>query len=494
MANEKSNNADNATTSLPSELVKAMLKHLTGENPDDKKAWNPSVVREGDKIILPAEAKIPDIIQSLKLKHDEEERASKITVTIDCPPWDGAVALQQAIEQELGMFIQKAVGSMWEPPAASRIEVEVEFGKTMLIPWGVFELPGMEGAKAQCNTAMKDGLVVFRVDVSSKTRYEARVRKLLAACSEIASKNSIHRGKAFSMAFEDENGNQLGMPMPKFFRMSSNDPIFSVGMEKAIERNIFTPIKHSKDLQEMGISLKRGVLFAGTYGTGKTMLAGKIARFANQYGWTFLYVKEPGELPQALRYAQQYQPVVVFAEDVDRVAGPERTDQVNQLLNQLDGIDTKATQILTVLTTNRADIINPAMRRPGRIDLILEVKPPDADTVSRMMRSFCGDNLDTNEDISGVSEVMAGNSPARIREVVDRARLESIRRTGKRDSKITNDDLSVVAEEILAESRMFNKEADRKDADHAALFGRGLKAAGEAMNKVVESSKGSVAR
>src|SRR6185369_1993373 len=108
---------------------------------------------------------------------------------------------------------------------------------------------------------------------------------------------------------------------------------------------------------QSGQSLKRGIAFVGDYGTGKTLLASDVARVAVENGWTFIYVKEPAELSEALRYAQQYQPVVVFAEDADRIAGPERTATVNALLNQLDGIDGKAARIMTIVTSNAPDKI-----------------------------------------------------------------------------------------------------------------------------------------
>ncbi len=124
-------------------------------------------------------------------------------------------------------------------------------------------------------------------------------------------------------------------------------------------------------------------------------------------------------------------------------------------MNQLDGIDGKSAKIMTIVTSNHADRINPAMRRPGRIDLVLEVQPPDEETVGVMIREFAGDMLDKKADISEAQKILAGEVPARVREVVGRARLESLRRTGNLNSEFTAADLAAVAKEVKAESRLF---------------------------------------
>ncbi|NTW13949.1 MAG: ATP-binding protein [Candidatus Moranbacteria bacterium] len=449
-----------------------LAKMLSG----DEKIYNPVVDRTGDKILIPEGAHLPDVISSLQRQHEREEQRTRIHVTIPVSPWDGALALVHAIEQNLGVVIQQG--------SAHQIDVEVELGKTIQVPWGEFELPGMEGAEVETDFDLDSGRVVFQCHVTCKRKYEDRVRRLLDTVRERAMKESLHRGKAFSIVFKDKDGREIKMPKPKFFEYSGEQPVFRAELAAAIERNVFVPIRHSNELREMGETLKRGILFAGEYGVGKTLLASNIANVATAEGWTFIYVKDSEELPEALRYAQQYQPVVVFAEDVDRVAGSKRTDEVNELLNQLDGIDSKTAQIFTILTSNHPDQINEAMRRPGRIDMVLEVLSPDEDTVSRMIRQFSKGNLDPEADLTEVSGILAGEAPARVRETIGRAKLEALRRTGKANAKINGDDLAAVAKEVKAESALFRKpnEAAKPAAKELA---DGLLAASNAMHKVL---------
>jgi transitional endoplasmic reticulum ATPase len=300
---------------------------------------------------------------------------------------------------------------------------------------------------------------------------------------------SIHKGKAFSIQFFDADGDQIQIPTPKFFRFNNQQPIFRKDLEQAIDRNIFTPIRHAADLQAMGESLKRGVLFAGSYGTGKTMLASAIADVASQHNWTFIYVKDPQELPLALKYAQKFQPVVVFCEDVDRVAGSERSNEVNNLLNQLDGVDSKSAQIMTILTSNHSNRVNAAMRRPGRIDMVLQVLPPDAETIGRMVKAFVGEGLEHETNLDGIGTTLSGFAPAYIKEACGRARLEALRRTGNLKSLISGADLETVAQEVAAEKHMFTGPEDDQEAiSDASTMAKGFEAASVVMNKALHNA------
>lgn len=469
------------------EAVMALMAGLAGMANGDGKVYNPEVDRVGDKVIIPEGAYLPNVIDALKRQYRREEQETTIHVTLPVAPWDGALALMKAIERNLGVFIQNegCCGG-----GADQLDVEVELGETISVPWGNFELPGMEEAQVYTDTTSEGGRVVFQCHVECKRKFEDRVRRLLDTAREIALKESMHRGKSFSIAFRDDDGDRVRMPKPKFFEFLDETPIFRRDLTEAIERNVFVPIRHAKELQEMGESLKRGVLFAGNFGVGKTMLASHIARVANEFGWTFIYVKDAEELPEALCYAQQYQPVVVFAEDVDRVAGIKRTKKVNELLNQLDGVDSKSAKIMTILTSNHPEQINAAMLRPGRVDLALQVLPPDAETVESMVRHYAGNSLKTKTDLSKVAEIMANETPARVREAIGRAKLESLRRTGKPNAKLTAADLEAVAHEVKAEGKFLAPDIEKKDQNHLVMMGHAFTGIGKAMRSVGDNGAG----
>lgn len=153
------------------------------------------------------------------------------------------------------------------------------------------------------------------------------------------------------------------------------------------------PLKHPKAFEEMGIRAPRGVLLYGPPGTGKTLLAKAIATESQA---NFISIKGPeliskwvGEsekgVRQVFKKARQVAPVVVFFDEIDAIAsirgggaGDSGVSErmVNQLLTELDGAETLK-DVVFIAATNRPDLIDPGLMRPGRIDKVIEVKVPD---------------------------------------------------------------------------------------------------------------------
>ena len=153
------------------------------------------------------------------------------------------------------------------------------------------------------------------------------------------------------------------------------------------------PLKYPEVFEQMGIRPPKGILLFGPPGTGKTMLA-KAA--ATESGANFIAVRGPeilskwvGESEKAIRQifrrARQVAPAIIFFDEIDAIA-PARgyrhdtsgvTDRiVNQLLTEMDGIE-PLTNVVVIAATNRPDILDPALLRPGRFDKIIYVPPPD---------------------------------------------------------------------------------------------------------------------
>jgi len=130
----------------------------------------------------------------------------------------------------------------------------------------------------------------------------------------------------------------------------------------------------------------------------------------------------------AINFAQMYGPAVIFAEDIDEVLGTNaRTQQVNEVLNTIDGVDSKAHEVMVVLTTNHVENINRAMLRPGRLDDVITIRPPDASAAIRLVKQYGGALIDPSEDFTGAGARLDGMIPAVIREVVERAKLGAVR-------------------------------------------------------------------
>jgi transitional endoplasmic reticulum ATPase len=153
------------------------------------------------------------------------------------------------------------------------------------------------------------------------------------------------------------------------------------------------PIKNREIFERMGIRPPKGVLLFGPPGTGKTLLAKAVA---NESEANFISVKGPeifskwvGESEKAIREifrkARQAAPTVVFFDEIDSVAPKRGMDfgssgvtekVVNQLLTELDGLE-EPKDVVIIAATNRPDILDQALLRPGRLDRIVLVQVPD---------------------------------------------------------------------------------------------------------------------
>jgi transitional endoplasmic reticulum ATPase len=262
------------------------------------------------------------------------------------------------------------------------------------------------------------------------------------------------------------------MPEPSFLDTSKVDVdglIYSQAVMDAVRTNLFTPIQRVNDCIANGVPVKRGVLLGGTYGTGKTLAATCASRLAEDNGITYVYCPRASELADAIEFAKQYQSpaCVVFCEDIDRAVNGERTVAMDDILNIIDGIDSKKANIITVLTTNDLDGINPAMLRPGRLDAVIEVTPPDAKATERLIRYYGGESISANEDLTEAARVLSeqGAIPAIIAEVVHRAKLAqiTIQQPGTKVTGITGEALKVSAETMAMQLALLARAAEKRD-------------------------------
>lgn len=387
--------------------------------------------RYGEQLIIPEDMKIPVAINLLQRRMEFEEETTAFSADYDVMPWDGAYALDRCLVDKFGWAPATATPSFWGDTPPQIIRVEVNYGEWANVAWGRFNLPNVEGYIETEVQKQPNGRFKFALSAIVKRKDEKPVRELFDMVREYLRTNSIYRGKAVKIRFLNEKGQDLAIPDVKFINAKAIDPssvIFSDEVQEQVQVNLFTPITRVRDCIANAVPVKRGVLLGGVFGTGKTMAASVAARYAVDNGVTYVYVPRANELKLAIEFAKQYQSpaCVVFCEDVDRVTDGKRTVALDDLLNIIDGIDTKNANIITVLTTNEMGKINPAMLRPGRLDAVIEVTPPDAKAVERLVRFYGGSAIPSTEDLTEVGVAMAGQIPAMVAEVVKRAKLYQI--------------------------------------------------------------------
>jgi transitional endoplasmic reticulum ATPase len=187
----------------------------------------------------------------------------------------------------------------------------------------------------------------------------------------------------------------------------------------------------------------RGVLLQGAPGTGKTLLAKAVAK---QSGSNFISVKGPeliskyvGESEKGVRdvfrKARQASPCVVFFDEIDAIAprrGAGRDGQVTervvaQLLSEMDGIEDLG-GVLVLAATNRADVLDPALLRPGRFDRLIDVGHPDeSDRLAILQVHRRGRPFSPDVDLSEIARHTDGFSGADLENLLREAALNAIR-------------------------------------------------------------------
>lgn len=430
-------------------IVQDLLKEMQAESAKtvSQKENAIGVVRSGDKIVLPTDMSYKDAHKWLICQEEAEESTVRVLSSIECFPLDGVIALSRAMREVYGFTDIRDKGFWGQDVAPTFVEVPTATGYESA-PLGMIKPPKWEGGylKAEINGAK----ILIAGEV--KRKFEKETQDIIHKTKQLLLDKSIYRGHAVHMDLSWYNGSRpfdLMNDSPKFMKISDTKLILNAVLRFELESSIFMLIEHTKVCMEHGIAIKHGALLKGTFGTGKTLTAKVIAKKCQDNGWTFIYLKSADQLASGLRIAKMYAPACVFVEDIDTVVN-ERDDGMNELLNILDGVDTKDAPIITVLTTNKPEDIEPSFLRAGRIDSIIHFAEPDAETAMEFVRSFSGAYLKAGEDLKHTGELLSGLVPAFICEAVNKAKRYTIHRTGASDitGLMLANDLELAAQSV----------------------------------------------
>jgi len=453
---------------------------IAGQAPPDYVA-EVNVDRSGERIVIPETMTIGDAIIALKRRAEEEEQTVDFYEPVDTYPMDGVHALMLVLKERFGWASLAPTPGFFGPTPPAMISVEVSATNTTQVPWGTFKIPGIDGS-IQSDFEIRDDQVRFVMTGSIKRKHERLAKEIADATRRKVKTHSLYRGKAIRIVFPDllnRNFNPV-LHVPRFIdtrSVNEAELILPRDTEAILQAALWTPIVASQMCRDSRVPLKRGVLLEGTFGVGKTMTANVTAKLAQENGWTFIYLENPEQLAEAIRFAKMYEPAVIFTEDIDRADNEgERNDLMNKILNVIDGVELKSSEVIVVATTNRVEMIAPSLLRPGRLDAVVSFPPPDAEAVERLIRMYSRGTLPLTEDLAGVGRILAGNIPSTVREVVERSKLAAIwrlRKQGVTDASeltLTASDLEIAAHGMLAHLELLKpeEEDDRTDLVYAA--------------------------
>jgi transitional endoplasmic reticulum ATPase len=217
-----------------------------------------------------------------------------------------------------------------------------------------------------------------------------------------------------------------------------------------LQETVELPLRHPQLMTASGLPPHVGALLYGPSGAGKTLLAKAIAK---ECGVNFISVDGPeiftkwlGEseegVRQIFRIARQVAPAVVFFDQLEAIApirgqhsGAMTTDRVvSQLLAELDGVE-QLSRVIVLGATNRIDLIDPSVLRPGRFGVHIAVNLPDAEERLEILRICLSTaSSESNTAIDGIIEAVTpltgGFSGARLRQLCDEAKRIAMKRTG----------------------------------------------------------------
>ncbi len=269
--------------------------------------------------------------------------------------------------------------------------------------------------------------------------------------SEELMKKLIVNKKDFVDAFK----NVTPSAMREILIETPNVPWSRIGglteVKQQLQESVEWPIKNPEMFKRMGIRAPKGVLLYGPPGTGKTLLAKAVATESEA---NFISVKGPellnkyvGESEKAVREifkkAKQVAPSVIFFDEIDAIASVRgggsdggakaREGVVNQILTELDGIE-DLSEVVILAATNRPELVDPALLRPGRFDRHLLVTPPNKTAIQEILKIHTKDVPIANDvTLKYLTEKLIGYSGADIEAVVREAAMLALRENNKAD-------------------------------------------------------------
>lgn len=444
--------AEKATT----KKIRAELERLGGT-----RTSHDSLKFEGKELILPETMNVKSAISFLQDYQTVEEAPTSFSRTFKYRPWDGAHAVQIALQKLMGTIgIPKAqAGSFFFGPTPPELRtINCGPDETMQVPWGEIYVPLVDGTMVLRGAEHSEYGLIFSIEIEAPRKYAAQIEGLFNLIEMELQDNSIYRGKAFD-----------GQTEPEFIDLSGVNKdvvIYSDEVMTQLEANIWSLLRYTDQMRKLKVPLKRAVLLEGPYGTGKTLAGYLTAQVAEENGWTTIYCRpERDDLHEVIQTARLYPPAVVFFEDVDTIASPTENgaDGVTKLLDTFDGINAKGTELLVVLTTNNKEKIHKGMVRPGRLDAVIHIGELDESGIERMIRATVAPETLGDVDFGTIAEAMKGYLPAFVKEAIDRTTRYNIARNNGEITKLTTNDFVEAAEGLTDQLDLMNGAKERKD-------------------------------
>ena len=423
--------------------------------------------KEEKKIIVPASMNKIQASKELKRQWDDEETVINVDRMFETWNWkDVLVAVKKAAEKHFGWVQGKTTETFFGTQRPYEIEIvtDIKDGKksTQTCFYGQFTATVWENATVTVDA--------HSISAEVKKRYANDVREFFDIVQDILDKESIYRGKAITVTKKTDPWGNVSLDFDIFEMKASNKIVLNEDIDTVVRNFIID------DLGEEG---KRCYLFSGGYGNGKTETAMKVGAAGIQKGMAYFYCKDAEVFHMLLKQAVNYQPCLVFLEDVDEIgSGTKRDADMNRILNTLDGVQTKGNNLTVIFTTNHEKRINPALRRPGRIDLVINFGNPDKESVAKIYKAYF-ESLPGQEKLDYVA--LAERTPDCAGAVVAEIAKRAFKLCSKRGE--TNDDMVKAAIDSMKHHlALMKEEVEEEQSGEMVIAVKGAKMSVRPMN------------
>ncbi|WP_168583141.1 AAA family ATPase [Gephyromycinifex aptenodytis] len=303
--------------------------------------------------------------------------------------------------------------------------------------------------------------------------------RIAAALRALSRELNVFRGQVLTFGGDMFDAVDSILSFHRRPAMTRGDLILDDDKLAAIERQVVGIARHREALLNSGQHLKRGLLLYGPPGVGKTHTVRYLISTLRDVTVIQVSGGALGLIAEACSAARALAPSIVVVEDVDLIAEdrgmhPGEHPLLFQLLNEMDGIEEDC-DVAFVLTTNRADLLEPALAaRPGRIDEAVEIDLPDLEARRRLFELYRGTlQLDAStERIEAVLQRAQGVTASFLKELLRRSALQAAERGEAAPHPgallVTADDLDAALDGLLdTRSRMTRTLLGSAPADHA---------------------------
>lgn len=411
------------------------------------------VFRQGMSIIIPENMTYQKAIEWIQRKIVSEEQIVAPQAELEGYPTDALICFHRAMSRVFGWSEPIPTPSFFGEQKPHMLTLPIDYNKTIQVPYGRIVYPSFEP-----DAQNRNGWIQFIIHPGSiteqprliiagqiKNKFMGRFTEAVNEAKKEIAERSIYRGRAVRISWlwqrsPDSSGETNFNPehhCPQFLNLAKTreeDLVFSDEVWESINVGLFVPIEKSDVCRELKIPLGRGILLEGPYGTGKSLTALVTALKAVEHGWTFIYLDSVLDLANGLKFAQFYTPCIVFVEDIDKALFAERTIQINEILNLLDGMEAKNKEIIKVFTTNFVERLDKAFLRPGRLDTVVSVRAPDAKAAAHLARLYGAGLIADDADLERIGLALQGQTPAVIREIVERSKIAAVAKLTKGES------------------------------------------------------------